>query len=55
MLFNQVTHLFLGLGIPEEAMDFEGYNKLRPDQREEALWMRIEKIASNEPEVNFFL
>lgn len=44
---------FLGLNVPEEALDFDDYEKLRPDQREESLWRTIEKIAINEPEASF--
>uniref|UniRef100_A0AC34REY2 Uncharacterized protein n=1 Tax=Panagrolaimus sp. JU765 TaxID=591449 RepID=A0AC34REY2_9BILA len=35
---------------PEEALDFDDYHKLKPHEREEALWSRIERIAINLPD-----
>lgn len=56
LLFYSVRHLnklILALNVPDEAMDFEGYARLKPEQREESLWKTIEKIAINKPEVCF--
>lgn len=32
---------------PEKALEFDDYHKLKPNDREEALWARIERIAIN--------
>ncbi|KAI6183474.1 Serum response factor-binding protein 1 [Aphelenchoides bicaudatus] len=54
MSMDQINKVYRdsdNLNMPEEAMDFEDYSTLTSDQREEALWKRIEKIALNEPDM----
>ncbi|KAE9551721.1 hypothetical protein FO519_005085 [Halicephalobus sp. NKZ332] len=39
-----------GINMPEEALDLDYYDKLKPEDRENALWARIERIAINLPD-----
>uniref|UniRef100_A0A914EDR2 Uncharacterized protein n=1 Tax=Acrobeloides nanus TaxID=290746 RepID=A0A914EDR2_9BILA len=41
---------FFGVKIPEAERHLGVYENIRPDEREEALWARIERIAMNRPD-----
>lgn len=40
------------INMPEEALNMDYYGKLKPEEREGALWARIERIAINLPDVS---
>ena len=40
------------INMPKEALNMDDYDKLKPEDREEALWARIERIAINLPDVS---